>query len=97
MTDRDIRAAIAADPDAAPELTDAQIRRMRVVYPPRAIRKLRQKLNLKREELAAIIGVHPDTVTRWERGRSKPKHSVHNFLLLLERDPGALRWMGRAA
>jgi DNA-binding transcriptional regulator YiaG len=38
------------------------------------IRKLRKKMNLFQEDLAAKIGVTPVTLSRWETGKFKPSH-----------------------
>ena len=37
------------------------------------IRKLRDKLNLTQDEFADLIGVAVFTVSRWERGKSRPR------------------------
>ena len=37
------------------------------------VREQRQKLGLKQEELAKLLGVERSTVTKWETGESKPR------------------------
>lgn len=37
------------------------------------IAEIRNELGLTQEELAWIFGVHPQTVSRWERGESGPE------------------------
>ena len=36
------------------------------------IRELRKQLGLSQDKLAALLGVAPYTVRRWESGKSKP-------------------------
>ena len=36
------------------------------------IRKLRDKLGLNQAEFAQLVGVHPITVSKWERGEAVP-------------------------
>lgn len=36
------------------------------------IKKLRQKLALTQVEFAALVGVDPITISRWERGLAEP-------------------------
>ncbi len=37
-----------------------------------SIRKLRQSLGMTQEQFAKKLGVHTQTVSRWERGHKKP-------------------------
>lgn len=36
------------------------------------IKPIREKLGLNQNELAALLGVHPVTVSKWEREKGKP-------------------------
>jgi len=37
-----------------------------------SIQQLRQKLNLNQVQFAQLLGVHPITVSKWERGEADP-------------------------
>ena len=37
-----------------------------------SLKTLRARLGLSQEELAGLLGVHPMTVSKWERGKLKP-------------------------
>ena len=46
----------------------------------REIVALRKKLGLSQAALAAKVGVHTLTVSRWERGVTKPAHDAVRLL-----------------
>ena len=52
---------------------------------PSEIRTLRQRLRLTQQALADRIGVHVETVRRWEQGRTCPSRMALRFLRVLER------------
>lgn len=97
LSDDEIRHAIDGDAEAVPELTASDIADMERVYPPAAIAALRERLGLSQAAFAALIGVHPTTVGRWERGAIRPSQPVHNLLRLIDNDPHAVQHMRRAA
>jgi hypothetical protein len=45
---------------------------------------IRKKGALKNVQLAKLIGMRPETVTRWNRGRSTPHPSTEEILVELE-------------
>lgn len=47
------------------------------------IRALRGELRLTQHGLAALLGVHPITVSKWERGRASPTGTTRRRLGLL--------------
>lgn len=50
--------------------------------------RLRKRLGLKQTELAARVGVHPITVSRWERDRVHvPEPTAKLLRLLAAMDP----------
>ena len=51
------------------------------------IKKLRDVLNLNQVQLAQLLGVHPITVSKWERGESAP--TPYQAALLLQFRDGA--------
>jgi transcriptional regulator with XRE-family HTH domain len=48
---------------------------------PNAYRELRQLTSLTQGELALLLGVHPVTLSQWERGQSEPDPWHHGLLL----------------
>ncbi|MDF9828543.1 putative transcriptional regulator [Ereboglobus sp. PH5-10] len=44
------------------------------------IASLRKKLGINQVELAQLIGVHPITISKWERGESAPSAYQHALL-----------------
>ena len=90
MTDADIARAVAADPDAAPLLTDEQLARMRPVW-PNDIAATRRRLGLSQTEFAAWFGISPGTLRNWEQGRRVPEGPARVLLRVIERDPDAVR------
>lgn len=46
------------------------------MYSPKDIKELREKLILDQQEFADLMAVDIGTVSRWERGKQKPK-AVH--------------------
>jgi putative transcriptional regulator len=74
-TDADIDAQIAADPDTAPEFTDAELARARRVVPaplPDDVRAIRQRLGLSQEQFAARFGFSVETIRNYEQGHRRP-------------------------
>ena len=90
MTDADIARAVAADPDAAPLLTDEPLARMRPVW-PNDIAATRRRLGLSQTEFAAWFGISPGTLRNWEQGRRVPEGPARVLLRVIESDPDAVR------
>jgi putative transcriptional regulator len=76
LTDEDVQAAVALDPDAAP-LTDAQLAAGQRAPDVRAIRAL---LGLSQSEFAARFGFSTRTVQEWEQRRSVPNRGYRLYL-----------------
>jgi putative transcriptional regulator len=92
MTDAEVEAAAAADPDAQP-LTAEQLQTIRRV--PR-VRTLRRALGLTQEEFASRFRIPLGTLRDWEQGRSEPDQPARAYLKVIARDPDgvcrALQW-----
>ena len=82
MTDDDIAAQVAANPDAAPILTDEQWAAARV-------RTIRRRLNLTQTAFARRLRIPLGTIRDWEQGRRQPDAPALALLRILERDPAA--------
>ncbi len=50
------------------------------------IKTVRLELGLTQEELAHMLGVNKDMVSKWERGKSKPSISVQTAIGELKRE-----------
>lgn len=83
MTDEDIERAVAADPDAAPIMTRAQIRAARV-------RHARKRSGLTQEGFAERFRIPIGTLRDWEQGRREPDAAALAYLRVIEREPEAV-------
>jgi putative transcriptional regulator len=83
MSDAEVEAAAASDPDAKP-LDDAGLARMKPV--PRA-RTLRRALGLTQEAFAARYRIPLGTLRDWEQGRTEPDQPARAYLTVIARDP----------
>lgn len=53
---------------------------------PEVLRFLRKVLGLQGKELARLLGVRPETVSRWEQGRAKMTRAGYALLRQLVKD-----------
>jgi putative transcriptional regulator len=83
MTEAEIKAAAAADPDARP-MTPEQLRSARRV--PRT-KTLRRALNLTQEEFAVRYRIPIGTLRDWEQGRCEPDQPAQAYLTVIAHDP----------
>jgi DNA-binding transcriptional regulator YiaG len=75
-----------ASPAASLAAPPAEASRARLS--PGLIKKLRKKLGITQQELAALLDASPSTVAFWEQGRTKPKAETKARIV-------ALRALGR--
>ena len=83
MTEAEIEAAAAADPDARP-MTPEQLRTARRV--PRT-KTLRRALALTQEEFASRYHIPIGTLRDWEQGRCEPDQPARAYLTVIAHDP----------
>ncbi len=76
LTDKDVRAGVALDPDAEP-LTEAQLRAGTRAPDVRAIRT---RLGLSQCGFASRFGFSARTVQEWEQSRSVPNRGYRLYL-----------------
>lgn len=86
LTDDEIEANAAGDPDNPP-MTPEDLARMRPVPSPKAIR---QRLRLSQEAFADRFGVSLDTLRDWEQGTSTPDTAARTLLRVIETNPEAV-------
>jgi putative transcriptional regulator len=87
MTEAEIEAAAAADPDARP-MTPEELRTARRV--PR-VKTLRRALGLTQQEFAARYQIPLGTFRDWEQGRTEPDQPARAYLKVIARDPEGAR------
>jgi len=87
MTEEEIVAAAAADPDARP-MTVEQLRTAKRV--PRT-KTLRRALSLTQEEFAARYHIPLGTLRDWEQGRCEPDQPARAYLTVIASDPEGVR------
>jgi putative transcriptional regulator len=83
-TDEEIVGQVAADPDAAPLLSDAESTSARV-------RWVSKKTGFSQREYAEHYRVPIGTPRDWEHGRRKPDAAALAYLKVIEREPEAVR------
>ena len=82
MTEEEISAAAAADPDARP-MTPEQLAMARRI--PR-IKTLRRALGLTQDEFAARYHIPLGTLRDWEQGRTEPDQPARAYLKVIAAD-----------
>jgi putative transcriptional regulator len=83
MTEAEITAAAAADPDARPMTAEERAKARKV---PR-VRTLRRALGLTQEEFAARYHIPLGTLRDWEQGRTEPDQPARAYLKVIAGDP----------
>jgi len=83
MTEAELSAAAAEDPDALP-LTPGESASMRRVSP---VKLLRQRLGLTQVQFAKAYSIPIGTLRDWEQHRSKPDAPALALLMAIEREP----------
>jgi putative transcriptional regulator len=87
MTEAEVVAAAAADPDARP-FTPEELAKARRI--PRA-KTMRRALGLTQEEFAGRYHIPIGTLRDWEQGRSEPDQPARAYLAVIARDPEGVR------
>jgi putative transcriptional regulator len=87
MTEAEIEAAAAADPDARPFTSEELAKARRV---PR-VKTLRRALDLTQEEFAARYHIPLGTLRDWEQGRTEPDQPARAYLTAIAGDPMGVR------
>ena len=93
ITDAEIAAQIAADPDTAPAWTEADVARARWVLPwprPEDVRAIRTRLGLSQETFAARFGFSVETIRNYEQGHRRPNGPARVLLRVIAAEPEAV-------
>lgn len=87
LTEDEINAAAATDPEAPP-LFEEDLAKFRSVVDPKAVR---EATGLTQEEFARTFALPLGTVRDWEQHRSRPDRAAENYLRLIATDPKAAK------
>ena len=87
MTEEEIKAAAAADPDARP-ITAEELRTARRVPRTKGLRRI---LGLTQQEFAVRYHIPLGTLRDWEQGRTEPDQPARAYLTVIARDPEGVR------
>jgi putative transcriptional regulator len=94
MTDAELTAAAAADPDNPP-LTAAELAQLRAA---RRVRLVRARTGLSQARFARAYRIDLARLRDLEQGRTQPDSALLAYLAVIEREPEAVdRALGRAA
>jgi putative transcriptional regulator len=83
MSETDIEAAAASDPNNPPLTPERQAK----LRPMPRVKTLRRALGLTQEEFAARYHIPLGTLRDWEQGRSQPDQPARAFLTVIARAP----------
>ena len=87
MTDAEVAAAAASDPDAQPQTPEHRRTARRV---PRT-KTLRRALALTQEEFATRYHIPIGTLRDWEQGRCEPDQPARAYLTVIAHDPEGVK------
>jgi len=87
MTQEQIEAAAAGDPDSRP-LTPADFARMKRTP---QVKIIRRALGLSQDDFAARYRIPIGRLRDWEQGRAVPDQAARAYLTVIARDPEAVR------
>jgi putative transcriptional regulator len=93
MTDDDIKRQITENPDAAP-LTTTLTGKRRTVHNADAApnaKAIRTRLGMSQSEFARTFGLPLDALKQWEQHRREPAGTARTLLLIIDREPDAVR------
>jgi putative transcriptional regulator len=86
MTDEEINAAAASDPDTPPRTPECARQLKRVPQ----IKVMRRALGLTQEEFATRFRIPLGTLRDWEQGKSEPDQAARAYLTVIARNPKAV-------
>ena len=91
LTDEEIAAQIAADPDVAPELDwsldDPKVR----IMVPTDVKAIRARFGLSQQRFAKAFALNLATLRDWEQERRMPHGPARALLQIIDREPEAVR------
>jgi putative transcriptional regulator len=92
LTDEEIAAQIAANPDAAPNISDWSLDDPRVrIMVPTDVKAIRAKFGLSQQRFAKTFALKLATLRDWEQERRMPHGPARTLLQIIDREPEAVR------
>ena len=92
LSDEDIDAQIAADPDVAPDISDWSLDDPRVrIMVPTDVKAIRAKFGLSQDRFAKAFALNLATLRDWEQERRMPHGPARTLLQIIDREPQAVR------
>jgi putative transcriptional regulator len=92
LTDEEIDAQIAADPDVAPDISDWSLDDPRVrIMEPTDVKAIRVKFGLSQEAFAREFGLTLAALRDWEQDRRMPRGPARTLLQIIDHEPQAVR------
>ncbi|WP_236552709.1 DNA-binding transcriptional regulator [Belnapia sp. F-4-1] len=83
VTDEEIEAHIASDPDVAPDMSD----RAATAW---IVQRVRRQSGLSQAAFATRYGIPVRSLQEWEQGRREPEATVLSYLRVIEQIPDAV-------
>src|SRR4051812_43273607 len=80
VTDDEIRRQIAEDPDVAPDMA-----------PQLDVAAIRKRSGMSQAKFAETFGISMRTLQEWERGAKAPSGAARTLLIVIEKEPDAVR------
>src|SRR6266540_488230 len=92
LTDEEIDAQIAADPDVAPDISDWSLDDPGVrIMVPTDVKAIRAKLGMSQDQFANAFALNLATLRDWEQERRMPHGPARTLLQIIDREPDAVR------
>ena len=92
LTDEEIDAQIAADPDVAPDISDWSLDDPKVrIMVPTDVKAIRAKFGLSQQRFAKTFALSLATLRDWEQERRMPHGPARTLLQIIDREPEAVR------
>ncbi len=71
---------------------EADLKKYRVHIPEEIdVKRIREKLCMSQKRFAEVYGFSLRTIQEWEQGRMTPSGAARNFLVVLDKEPEAVR------
>ena len=90
LTNEEIDAQIAADPDVAPDVSDWPIEDA-IIMVPTDVKAIRAKFGLSQQRFAKTFALNLATLRDWEQERRMPHGPARTLLQIIDREPEAVR------
>src|SRR5436305_5007677 len=92
LTDEEIAAQIAANPDAAPDISNWSLDDPKVrILVPTDVKAIRAKFGMSQDRFAKTFALNLATLRDWEQERRMPHGPARTLLQIIDREPEAVR------